>query len=49
MLLTICVLLGVFFVLVMLGVPIAVSIGLATVSTLLITLPWGGVVLRDVL
>jgi len=41
MLLTICVLLGVFFVLVMLGVPIAVSIGLATVSTLLITLPAG--------
>lgn len=41
MLLTVCVLLGVFFVLVMLGVPIAVSIGLATVSTLLITLPAG--------
>ena len=39
MLLTIAVLLGVFFVLVMLGVPIAVSIALATVSTLMLSLP----------
>ncbi len=39
MLVTVLVLLGVFFVLVMLGVPIAVSIALATLSTLLLTLP----------
>jgi len=39
MLITVLVLLGVFFLLVMLGVPIAVSIALATVSTLLLTLP----------
>ena len=38
MLLTIAVLLGIFFILVMLGVPIAVSIALASVSTLMLSM-----------
>ncbi|WP_416877256.1 TRAP transporter large permease [Litorimonas sp.] len=40
MLLSILVLLGLFFLLVMLGVPIAVSIALASVSTLMLTMPF---------
>jgi len=41
MLISVLVLLGVFFILVAMGVPIAVSIALATVSTLLISVPGG--------
>lgn len=40
MLISILVLLGLFFLLVMLGVPIAVSIALASVSTLMLTMPF---------
>ena len=38
MLLTVLVLLGLFFILVMMGVPIAVSIALASVSTLMLSM-----------
>lgn len=40
MLISVLVLLGIFFILVMMGVPIAVSIALASVSTLMLTMPF---------
>jgi len=40
MLISVLVLLGIFFVLIMLGVPIAFSIALASVSTLLLSMPF---------
>lgn len=40
MLISVLILLGVFFLLVMMGVPIAVSIALATVSTLMLSMPF---------